>query len=90
MNESQKLFKKIEKSKNKTKTIEEERSKILTKMKNYMNKNEPNDKNGLLKKQVFVWISLLATLNQIKDNAVSYENLVDPNKLYDKIKNIKN
>ena len=90
MNESQKLFKKIKKSKNKTKTIEEERSKILTKMKNYMNKNEPNDKNGLLKKQVFVWISLLATLNQIKDNAVSYENLVDPNKLYDKIKNIKN
>jgi hypothetical protein len=90
MNESQKLFKIIEKSKNKTKTIEEERSKILTKMKNYMNKNEPNDKNGLLKKQVFVWISLLATLNQIKDNAVSYENLVDPNKLYDKIKNKKN
>jgi len=90
MNESQKLFKIIEKSKNKTKTIEEERSKILTKMKNYMKKNEPDDKNGVLKKQVFVWISLLATLNQIKDNEVSYENLVDPNKLYDKIKNIKN
>lgn len=90
MNESQKLFKKIEKSKNKNKTIEEERLKILTKLKNYLKKNEPEDKNGILKRQLFVWTSLLTTLKQIEDNEIIYENVVDPNKLYDKLLSKKN
>jgi hypothetical protein len=85
MNESQKLFKKIEKSKNKSKTIEEEELKISTKLKNYLKKNNPDDKNGVLKRQIFVWISLLTTLKDIKNNNIIYENLVNPNKLYDKI-----
>ena len=87
------MYVKVKKSSDINKAIDIEEKKIFKKIKKFSDKYGVNDKDGKMHKQLFIYISMLTTLKQIKENdplVNDVNDVVDPSVLYEKLIRIKN